>query len=273
MSKRISRRAWLTSVPALGGLFLTGCSRERFVPPRVRGGLIDAADVLTMSTNRLLLSGQQLAREYPRSEITDPFPIWDPIRWRRLDEEYGRHRSEGFRNWRLPITGLVARPRELSLDEIRGLPARTQITAHVCESGWSAIGEWTGTPLQRALEAAGGRHTCGALRRHRHVRPGVLRVIRSVRGRASSDNSCLRSQRPRPADRQRRAAPTACRTTVRIQEPQVGEIDSGRRLGSRLWPGHGWKKLGPRLALVRGRIVKRCRRACNQHRVDRHSKE
>lgn len=156
MSKRISRRAWLTGVPALGGLFLTGCSRERFVPPRVRGGLIGAADVLTMSTNRLLLSGQQLAREYPRSEITDPFPIWVPTRWMRLEEAYHRHRSEGFRNWRLPITGLVARPRELSLDEIRGLPARTQITNHVCESGWSAIGEWTGTPLQRVLETAGG---------------------------------------------------------------------------------------------------------------------
>ena len=64
--------------------------------------------------------------------------------------------SEGFRNWRLPISGLVERPRELSLDEIRSLPARTQITAHVCEQGWSAIGEWTGAPLQRVLEAAGG---------------------------------------------------------------------------------------------------------------------
>ena len=156
MSKPFSRRTWLTSVPALGGLFLAGCSRERFVPPKVRGGLIGAADVLTMSANRLLLSGQQLAREYPRSEITDPFPIWVPDRWRRLDQDYVRHRSEGFRNWRLPITGLVARPRELSLDEITGLPARTQITAHVCETGWSAIGEWTVTPLQRVLEAAGG---------------------------------------------------------------------------------------------------------------------
>ena len=111
MTKRISTPAWLTSVPALGGLILTGCTRERFVPPRVRAGLIGTADALTMSTNRLLLSGQQLAREYPRCEITDPFPIWDPIRWRRLDQEYGRHRSEGFKNWRLPITGLVARSR------------------------------------------------------------------------------------------------------------------------------------------------------------------
>ena len=56
---------------------------------------------------------------------------------------------------RLPVTGLVQRPRELSLDEIKSLPARTQITAHVCEQGWSAIGEWTGAPLRRVLESAG----------------------------------------------------------------------------------------------------------------------
>ena len=90
----------------------------------------------------------------PRNDVADPFPTWNQTNPR--NEEYQRHLSEGFRNWRLPITGLVERPRALSLDEIRSLPARTQITAHVCEQGWSAIGEWTGAPLQRVLETAGG---------------------------------------------------------------------------------------------------------------------
>ena len=152
--KRISRRALLSSVPALGGLLLTGCSRETFMPPHVRGGLIGAADVLTMSTNRALLSGQQLAREYQSSEISDPFPVWNQSNPK--DEEYQRHLAERFANWSLPVSGLVERPRSLSLDEIKGLPSRTQITAHVCEQGWSAIAEWTGAPLQRVLETAGG---------------------------------------------------------------------------------------------------------------------
>ena len=154
MTRRISRRTLLTGASAFGGLLLTGCSRERFVPPRVRGGLIGAADVLTMSTNRLLLSGQQLAREYSRTDVADPFPTWNQTNPR--NPEYQRHLSERFENWRLPISGLVARPRELSLEEIRSLPARTQITAHVCEQGWSAIGEWRGAPLLRVLEAVGG---------------------------------------------------------------------------------------------------------------------
>ena len=74
MIKPVSRRTLLTSMSALGGLFLTGCSRDTYMPPRVRGGLTGAADVLTMSTNRLLLSRQQLAREYSRSDVADPFP-------------------------------------------------------------------------------------------------------------------------------------------------------------------------------------------------------
>ena len=154
MRNHISRRSWLKSAPALGGLLLTGCTRETFVPPVVRGGLIGAADVLTMSTNRLLQQRQPLAREFSRSDIADPFPTWNQTNPRNA--EYQAHASEGFRNWRLPVEGLVARPLSLSLDDIKSLPARTQITAHVCEQGWSAIGEWTGVPLQRVLEAAGG---------------------------------------------------------------------------------------------------------------------
>ena len=154
MVKRVSRRTWLASLPALSGVVLTGCSRDTFMPPRVRGGLIGAADVLTMSTNRLLQSRQPLAREYRRGDIADPFPTWNQTNPRNA--EYQRHSSEGFTQWRLPVGGLVARPAMLSLDELRALPARTQITAHVCEQGWSAIGEWTGVPLQRVLDAAGG---------------------------------------------------------------------------------------------------------------------
>jgi len=154
MVKRMSRRTWLTSLPALSGVLLTGCSRETFMPPRVRGGLIGAADVLTMATNRLLQSRQPLAREYHRSDIADPFPTWNQTNPRNA--EYQRHLSERFREWQLPVGGLVHRPASLSLDELRSLPARTQITAHVCEQGWSAIGEWTGVPLQLVIDAAGG---------------------------------------------------------------------------------------------------------------------
>ena len=152
--RRLSRRQLLAGLSAMGGLALSGCSKETFLPPQLRGGLVGAADVLTMSLNRALQVRQPLAREYPRSEIADPFPTW--AQTNPPQEEYQRLRRDGFRDWRLSVTGLVERPTELSLDEIKDLPARTQITAHVCEQGWSAIGEWTGPPLLEVLEAAGG---------------------------------------------------------------------------------------------------------------------
>ena len=149
----ISRRRLLVNVPALGGLLATGCA-DAFRPPVIRGGLVGAADVLTMSTSRWLLGDQPLAREYGPGDIAPDFPTWGQTN--PDDEDYQQHLRQGFRNWSLPVHGLVERPREFSLADLKRLPARTQITAHVCEQGWSAIAEWTGAPLVQVLEAAGG---------------------------------------------------------------------------------------------------------------------
>jgi len=48
---------------------------------------------------------------------------------------------------RLKIHGLVEHELSLSLQEVRTLPARTQITRHDCVEGWSCIAKWTGPPL------------------------------------------------------------------------------------------------------------------------------
>ena len=61
----------------------------------------------------------------------------------------------GFVDWRLPVTGLVARPLSLSLAQLQAMPHRTQITRHDCVEGWSAIGKWRGVPLKPILETAG----------------------------------------------------------------------------------------------------------------------
>jgi DMSO/TMAO reductase YedYZ molybdopterin-dependent catalytic subunit len=45
----------------------------------------------------------------------------------------------------------------MSLNDLKRFPARTQITQHTCEEGWSGIAEWTGVQLSRVLEAVGIR--------------------------------------------------------------------------------------------------------------------
>ena len=52
------------------------------------------------------------------------------------------------------VDGLVARPIKLSLDDLRALPSRTQITRHDCVEGWSCIGKWKGVPLSDVIRQA-----------------------------------------------------------------------------------------------------------------------
>jgi len=51
------------------------------------------------------------------------------------------------------VGGLVDIPTEFSLDQLRALPARTQITRHDCVEGWSAIAKWKGARLSALLQS------------------------------------------------------------------------------------------------------------------------
>ena len=74
--------------------------------------------------------------------------------------------ADDFRDYRLKVSGLVENPVELSLDEIRAMGKKTQITLHHCIQGWSGIAEWGGLPDGGADQAgpaeaggAGGRRS------------------------------------------------------------------------------------------------------------------
>jgi DMSO/TMAO reductase YedYZ molybdopterin-dependent catalytic subunit len=147
----ISRRSLIGSLGAgAGGLLLSGCDRLTASPAfreTLRG-----AEGLTMRAQRLIGDRGALAREFSASDISPVF---------RSNgthvppgEDYAAHAAANFANWRLVIDGLVNRPLSLSLAEIMALPRRTQITRHDCVEGWSAIGQWTGTPLPLLLRAA-----------------------------------------------------------------------------------------------------------------------
>jgi DMSO/TMAO reductase YedYZ molybdopterin-dependent catalytic subunit len=60
--------------------------------------------------------------------------------------------TTGFKDWRLQVEGLVARPVSFSLDELKRLPAESHIALHACEQGWSYIAEWTGVRLSSVLD-------------------------------------------------------------------------------------------------------------------------
>ena len=157
MKKPVNRRIFLKSALAASGALGSGsaallASRYGLVPPD-SNGLLGIGHTLTFGTQRLLLNSQPLAREFERNQISTNFPAINTTL--PEDPDYQRDMKQGFRDWRLIVDGLVARPLELSLADIQGFPSRTQITQHICEQGWSAIAEWTGVPLSTVLDAAG----------------------------------------------------------------------------------------------------------------------
>ena len=95
----------------------------------------------------------QMAPEYARSQIS---PYFRGNGTTKVDDSaYRASLADGFAGWRLRVSGMVDKPLELSLADIRALPQRTQVTRHDCVEGWSAIGEWTGPQLGPLLDAAG----------------------------------------------------------------------------------------------------------------------
>lgn len=148
---RISRRTLLaTGASALAGGWLSaGCSGAA---QPLSGTFLGLADAFTYAAHRTLLPQQALAREFSRDRIS---PLPENGTTNPEDENYQRLLRGRFEDWRLPISGLVAQPTAMSLDDLKRFPARTQITQHTCEEGWSAIAEWTGVQLSRVIEAVG----------------------------------------------------------------------------------------------------------------------
>jgi DMSO/TMAO reductase YedYZ molybdopterin-dependent catalytic subunit len=157
----MSRRKLVTGLASAGGVLLGGCSSKELPP--TYGNVLRMADLLTYRTFRTLLPAHSLAREYAHRDISsspavgntnpaDPQqPGFNPDR----APLYDRLRAGDFADWRLRVEGRVALPTSFSLADLKRMPARTQITKHTCEEGWSAIAEWTGVPLRTVLEAAG----------------------------------------------------------------------------------------------------------------------
>jgi DMSO/TMAO reductase YedYZ molybdopterin-dependent catalytic subunit len=152
-----TRRTALIGSAAASGLGLAGCERV-FSADRLTGSgsfqrVLAAAQGWTLASQRLVLAGGAMAREYSPADLSPRFKANGTLH--PPGDEYARQVDESFANWRLAVDGMVARPLSLSVAEIRSLPARTQITRHDCVEGWSAIGQWTGVPLGLLLRAAG----------------------------------------------------------------------------------------------------------------------
>jgi DMSO/TMAO reductase YedYZ molybdopterin-dependent catalytic subunit len=144
------RKLMAATTGAFGTLLLGGCDRLSEDPTVQR--VLASAEGLTRRAQRLLGGNHTLAPEYTEAEVSAQFKAngtLDPD-----DDDYQALASKQFVDWRLEVTGMVDQPIRLSLDELRAMPSRTQITRHDCVEGWSCIGKWKGAVLGDVLRQA-----------------------------------------------------------------------------------------------------------------------
>jgi len=148
--RSLHRRGFLTGLGAASTALLGGCD-DLSDQDWVRR-VLDSGETLTRVAQRALLGPKALAREYGEADLSKEFKAngsTDP-----QEPDYLAHAKNGFADWKLAVGGLVEQPLELSLDELRAMPSRTQITRHDCVEGWSCIGKWKGVPLSAVLDKA-----------------------------------------------------------------------------------------------------------------------
>lgn len=78
-------------------------------------------------------------------------------------EEWKALAANEFKDYRLKVYGLVENPVELSLDDLRRMTQKTQITLHHCIQGWSGIAEWGGLPLAELVKLVRPKPGVGAV--------------------------------------------------------------------------------------------------------------
>ncbi|WP_084376600.1 molybdopterin-dependent oxidoreductase [Pseudomonas mucidolens] len=148
--ENIQRRHFLRAGLTVGAMsMLTGCN--------LQDG--DQVDKVLWAMSRWndrvqawLFSGQKLAPTFSRAQITTPFPFNAFYSQDDIPEV-------DLASYSLAVSGRVRNKAPWTLESLRNLPLRSDITRLICVEGWSAIGQWGGVPLKSFLERIGADTT------------------------------------------------------------------------------------------------------------------
>ncbi|HKN85479.1 MAG TPA: molybdopterin-dependent oxidoreductase [Nitrospiraceae bacterium] len=112
---------------------------------------------LVQKTGRLMVGWIKGLSEWwePTAELSqaDISPHFWPNGTMPNSAEYNRLLAGKFSGYRLRVGGMVERPREFSLADLKAMRKQEQITTHFCIQGWSGVAEWGGVPMSDILDA------------------------------------------------------------------------------------------------------------------------
>ena len=112
--------------------------------------VLKSAEHLNRAAQKAVAPRRAMAQEFGPEQVAQTFRSNGTLSPR--DGDYVALREAGFADYKLTVGGLVARPAEFTLEQLRAMPSRTQITRHDCVEGWSCIGKWKGVQLSHILE-------------------------------------------------------------------------------------------------------------------------
>jgi len=146
------RRSFLRmAIMGTAGIVVAGC--DRISQSRWGTRVLGSAEGLNRRVQALLAPSSAMAKEYSEADISSVFhPNGTTM---PTTPTYQALLANRFRDYKLQVDGLVSRPTKLSIDDLKKLDTRTQITRHDCVEGWSAIGKWQGTLLSALLDHVG----------------------------------------------------------------------------------------------------------------------
>ncbi len=134
------RKFILLSGSAASSALLAGCnsrgpkSAERVLRYAERKNeVVERALFRHTSMDAPLAGSRAAGNALPSYFVSKTVPVWD-------EGQRGR--------WTLEVSGLVARPVKLTLDDLQKFARTTQRVNHYCVEGWTAVESWTGTRLQ-----------------------------------------------------------------------------------------------------------------------------
>ena len=144
----IDRREFLTwSGGLVSAALLAACNSRG---PKAADKLLKYAERKNRGVERALFrhtsmdvvqrGAHEAGNKLPSYFISRTVPVWD----------------ESVRGkWTLDVSGLVARPMQLTLDELQRMPRVSNRVNHYCVEGWTAVETWIGCPLREIANLVG----------------------------------------------------------------------------------------------------------------------
>jgi DMSO/TMAO reductase YedYZ molybdopterin-dependent catalytic subunit len=138
--RRMNRRELLKLIPVL--------ALGAFAVPKLREPLLNEGLHLSDWASEKLFGRQRLAQTFRDSDV---------VAFERFPYNFYDVADPGvdLEKWTLTVEGLVQRPGDYKLEQIRAFPKVTQNTRHVCVEGWDVIGNFGGTRASDFLRSIG----------------------------------------------------------------------------------------------------------------------